>query len=121
MGALAAASLALAFTVVTLVRAERRAALEDEIMNQMRDLARLVRQNGVRYMWQSGLPPMWGGGLFSRESYEWKIDEIRNSYQGQISQINAYGYGYKANLFTAGSGDIKMIGQLKKVMAGEEI
>ena len=121
MGALAAASLVFAFTVVSFVRAERRAALENEIMNQMRDLAQLVRQNGVRYVWQSGLPPMWGGGLFSRESYEWKIDEILDSYKGQISQINAYGYGYKANLFTAGSGDIKMIEQLKRVMAGEEI
>jgi signal transduction histidine kinase len=64
---------------------------------------------------------MWGGELFSRESYEWKIDEILGLYQGQISQINAYGYGYRANLFTANSGDIKMIEQLKKVMTGEEI
>jgi signal transduction histidine kinase len=121
MCALAATALVLALTVISLVRAERRATLENEIMGHMRDLAQLVKQNGVRYIWQSGLPPMWGGELFSRESYEWKINEILDLYMGQISQINAYGYGYKANLFTAGSGDIKMIEQLQKVMAGEEI
>ncbi|NLG24133.1 MAG: HAMP domain-containing protein, partial [Clostridiales bacterium] len=115
LGALVTTMAVLALTKVTMVRAERRQALESEVRLQARDVAQLIKQRGLLTFWQDD------AGL--RAALNWKIEEIRGNYQAEVWLINSAGYA----LVLGGSDaaekliDPGVIAQIQKVLSGEEI
>ena len=125
IGAIAATVLVLALIMVTLVRAERRAALENEIRVQARDLAKLIQQNFTEMAVDAFLPfgtPYYffrDSGTLD-ETISWKISEIQSAYDAQVSRISQYAV-VKAGMFPAAADDAAVLEQIARLSQGNEI
>lgn len=115
VGTLIMTVLVLSFIMVALLRAERQNAYEAEVRLQAQDVAQLLQMQDVSFMWR--LDPTPGSTV------QWKIDEIRETYEAEIWLVNVNGsalvvgskeYGGQIN-------DAHVIEQIWQVLRGNEI
>ncbi len=115
VGTLIMTVLVLSFIMVALLRAERQNAYEAEVRLQAQDVAQLLQMQDISFMWR--LDPTPGSTV------QWKIDEIRETYQAEIWLVNVNGsalvvgskeYGGQIN-------DAHVIEQIWQVLRGNEI
>ena len=117
MAVVLATILVMTATMTALLRAERRDALEKEMLVQARDLAQLMSMLDLSSFWRFDSATASGAAVTR------KIEDIQNAYQAEVWLVNASGVG-----LTTGSeaskddlNDPRVVEQIKRVLSGEEI
>jgi len=110
LSALTATVLLLSLFMVAMMRTERRGSLENEVRVQARDLAQLIKQSYMLSIFQ-----------LETSSINWKVKEIREAYNAEISLVYRTGYAEKSGIFTAELNDPAVLEQINRVLSGEEI
>ena len=115
VGTLIMTILILSFIMVALLRAERQNAYEAEVRMQARDVAQLMQMQNMTSMWR--MDPN------ANPTLQWKIDEIRNTYNAEVWLVNINGY-----VMVVGTGeysdrinDEQVLEQIRRVLSGNEI
>jgi len=109
LSALTATVLVLSLIMVAMVRTERRAALENEALAEVRELTHLIKQEYMLSLFQS-----------ETEAVQSKIDEIEGQYNAQISIVYRNRI-QKSPAFTAELNDPAVVEYINRAMSGEEI
>ena len=104
-------------TMTAMLRAERRDALEKEMLVQARDLAQLMSMLDVSSFWR------FDSGTASGAAVMRKIEDIQSDYQAEVWLVNAAGVGLAAGSDASNEdlNDPRVVEQIKRVLSGEEI